>query len=643
VNTRPIVPAEKIDALPLDAAWRAAVGHLQERWQSAPGLPCTVLQTHFGCGELFLALWQAWRETPKPRGTLEVMALCKHPPLRQALPGAQAYNAPAPLVEALHAQWPPLTPNVHSLVFEAGRVRLLLALGEPWQVLPELVARVDAFFLDEEQGAPHTPWHASVYKALARLATPRATVALRGNHSLHHPGLQTAGFEPQAVGSAWQAHFAPRPTQRTQPASRHTRLKRGAEKHAVIVGAGLAGCASAWALARQGWRCTVVDAQATVAMGASGNRAGLFHGVVHGSDGIHARWGRAAALRCAQALREAMDQHAQQQAGAAHPQVLGEMNGLLRLQGSDSDAQAMTALLQAAGLPPDYVQALDASQVSLASGLGEHVVRQAAWFYPQGGWLRPALLCQHWLQTSQALFLGSRHVHALQQEGDEWLLLDAHGQCIAHAPQVVLANAQQAQGLLARAGHAQVWPLLSQRGQVSEVAVANDTFPLRLPLAGSGYCLPVLDDKLLFGATTETDDHDPLLRPTDHQNNLNQLFKLFGGALPESLESIPQATWSGRVGWRCTAVDRLPLVGPVLRTDASAAPTHGLTAPLRHLPRVAGLHVCTAMASRGITWAALAGEVLAGYVSGAAMPVESSLLDAIDPARFAAREQRKAS
>jgi tRNA 5-methylaminomethyl-2-thiouridine biosynthesis bifunctional protein len=49
------------------------------------------------------------------------------------------------------------------------------------------------------------------------------------------------------------------------------------------------------------------------------------------------------------------------------------------------------------------------------------------------------------------------------------------------------------------------------------------------------------------------------------------------------------------------------------------------------------------MASRGITWAALAGEVLAGYVSGAAMPVESSLLDAIDPARFAAREQRKAS
>lgn len=637
MNTRPIVAAEKIDALPLGTAWQAGVKELQTRWQTETLSRCTVLQTQFGCGELFLALWQAWQQTPEPRGTLDVMALCSQPPQRQALPNAQAYDAPAALVQTLHTQWPALTPNLHSLVFEAGRVRLLLALGEPWHVLPELVARVDAFFLSDEPGSLQTPWHASIYKGLARLAVPGATVALRTNGSLHQPGLRGAGFDLQPGDSAWQAHFAPHATQRTLPVGRHANVRQGGDKHAVIVGAGLAGCASAWALARQGWRCTVVDEQATLAMGASGNRAGLFHGVVHGHDGSHARWGRAAALRCTQALQEAMEQYAQQQHGIADAQVLGEMRGLLRLQDSGGDVAQMAALLQSAGLPADYVQALDASQASLASGLGEQALHQAAWFYPRGGWLRPALLCQHWLQTSQAVFLGSRRVVRLRQDGDEWLLLDAQGQCIAHAPQVVLANAQQAPGLLATAGHAQTWPLLSLRGQVSEVDMASSTFPLRVPLAGSGYCLPVVDGKLLFGATNAADDDEPLLRPADHDSNLNQLVKLLGVAIPNLRRTIPATSWTGRVGWRCTAVDRLPLVGPVLKSDETAP----LTAPLRHLPRVAGLHVCTAMASRGITWAALAGEVVASYVSGAAMPVESSLLDAIDPARFAARKQRK--
>ncbi|MFM8899310.1 MAG: FAD-dependent 5-carboxymethylaminomethyl-2-thiouridine(34) oxidoreductase MnmC [Burkholderiales bacterium] len=639
MNTRPIIAAKKIESLPIGAAWGAGVQHLQTRWQSETLSRCTVLQTQFGCGELFLALWQAWRQLPEPRGRLDVIALCSHPPQRQALPAAQAYDAPVALVQALHAQWPPLTPNVHSLVFEAGRVRLLLALGEPWHVLPELVAPIDAFFLGDEAGAPDIPWHASVYKGLARLAVPGATVALRSSNASHHPGLRSAGFELHPRDNAWQAHFAPHPTQRTVPMGRHAPGKRSGEKHAVIVGGGLAGCASAWALARLGWRCTVVDEQATVAMGASGNRAGLFHGVVHGSDGSHARWGRAAALRCTQALQEAIEQYAQQQHGIADAKVLGEMRGLLRLQDSDGDATQMAAVLQAAGLPADYVQAFGAAQASLASGLGEQALQQAAWFYPRGGWLRPALLCQHWLQTSQAVFLGSRRVARLQPDGDEWLLLDAQGQCVAHAPQVVLANAQQASTLLATTGHAQSWPLLSLRGQVSEVPLASSPFPLRLPLAGSGYCLPVVNGKLLFGATNDADDDDPHLRPADHDSNLNQLVKLLGAAMPNLLRTSSEASWTGRVGWRCTAVDRLPLVGPVLKSDASTM----LTAPLRQLPRVTGLHVCTALGSRGITWAALAGEVVASYVSGAAMPVESSLLDAIDPVRFAARETRKAS
>jgi tRNA 5-methylaminomethyl-2-thiouridine biosynthesis bifunctional protein len=53
--------------------------------------------------------------------------------------------------------------------------------------------------------------------------------------------------------------------------------------------------------------------------------------------------------------------------------------------------------------------------------------------------------------------------------------------------------------------------------------------------------------------------------------------------------------------------------------------------------------VFTALGSRGITWSALGAQVLASSITGAPQPLEASLLDAIDPARFVARAVRRSS
>ena len=46
-----------------------------------------------------------------------------------------------------------------------------------------------------------------------------------------------------------------------------------------------------------------------------------------------------------------------------------------------------------------------------------------------------------------------------------------------------------------------------------------------------------------------------------------------------------------------------------------------------------GLYLCTGLGSRGLTSAALAGELLAAWITGAPFPVEAELRDALDPAR----------
>jgi tRNA 5-methylaminomethyl-2-thiouridine biosynthesis bifunctional protein len=55
-----------------------------------------------------------------------------------------------------------------------------------------------------------------------------------------------------------------------------------------------------------------------------------------------------------------------------------------------------------------------------------------------------------------------------------------------------------------------------------------------------------------------------------------------------------------------------------------------------------GLFLFSALGSRGIAWAELGAQVLAAQISGAPVPLEASLVDALDPARFALRAARRA-
>jgi tRNA 5-methylaminomethyl-2-thiouridine biosynthesis bifunctional protein len=111
--------------------------------------------------------------------------------------------------------------------------------------------------------------------------------------------------------------------------------------------------------------------------------------------------------------------------------------------------------------------------------------------------------------------------------------------------------------------------------------------------------------------------------------------------LPQGLE--------GRVGWRATTPDRLPLVGALplpLAALQGAAKAIRLEQP-RLIPRrrspQGGLFILSGLGSRGITWSVLAGRLLAHWVTGSPCPVEADLRDALDPARWLSREATRAN
>lgn len=639
MNTTPIEPASLTyrDGLPYCARYddiyhphAGAFAQARHVFLQGNGLPArwqgrdrfVILETGFGLGNNFLATWQAWRDDPQRSARLVFVSIEAHPLTRDDLARAHAATPVPELAAALQRAWPPLTPNLHLLTFDDDRVHLMLALGDVQAWLPELVARVDAYDLDGYAPARNPRmWDQRVCKALGRLAAPQATLATWSAASALRAHLRTAGFEvKRGAGAGGKrditlGRYAPVHVPRRAAARPDGAASSSAARHAVVVGAGLAGCATAWALAEQGWHCTLLDRQAHIAAEASGNPGGLFHGVVHAQDGVHARFNRAASLMAAQAVRVAIEHHG----------VAGAVDGLLRLDDEEAQARRRDAL----PWPADYVMPLTASEASARAGI---VLARPAWFYPQGGWVDPAGLARAYLERAGAR-VETRldvDVRTLRRGNDRWHVLDARGATVAEAPVVVLANGAMTLPLLGRPD----WPMETLRGQLSLMPATRLPTPMpRLPIAGAGYLLPPLPDgSALFGATSHAEDNAATLREEDHRANLAQLERLLGQAVDADV-----ATLSGRVAWRFSASDRLPVIGAV---PDEAATGSRLDQP-RFVPRVPGLYVHTALGSRGITWSTLGARVIAALIADAPVPLEASLIDAVDPARFVSRRARR--
>ena len=73
------------------------------------------------------------------------------------------------------------------------------------------------------------------------------------------------------------------------------------------------------------------------------------------------------------------------------------------------------------------------------------------------------------------------------------------------------------------------------------------------------------------------------------------------------------------------ARDRLPLIGPLADS------------------RGTGLYGAFAYGSRGLLWAGLGAELLAGMLEGEPWPVERKLAAAVAPGRFALRAARRSA
>ncbi|MBS1138541.1 MAG: bifunctional tRNA (5-methylaminomethyl-2-thiouridine)(34)-methyltransferase MnmD/FAD-dependent, partial [Proteobacteria bacterium] len=525
----------------------------------------------------FLATWEAWRTDAQRCERLHFASVEKHP---FGVDDLARLHARWPELTAVSGQlvraWPPLVPGFHRLHFEDGRLTLTLLLGDVAELLPKLRASADVIYLDgfAPEKNPEM-WSAPIFRQLARLAKPEATLATWTVAGAVRQGLADAAFlvtKRPGFGRKREMLCG------TLPASHTCRTHLGEAARAgkaVVIGAGLAGTHAAERLAARGWQVEVLEQAGGPAQGASGNLAGVLRPLPSIDDNRLARLTRAGFLYALGHLT------ALAQAGHA---PRWQACGVLHLARDPAHAAKQRQAVEALALPPEFVRAVTREE---AMELARWPVDAGGWWFPVGCWVNPPSLCDANLAVhgERVRLRTDIRVSRLEYDGGDWLVLDAAGATIARAPVVILANGAQATDFSQVAG----LPLRAARGQVSHLPAART---------------PPLD------------------------------IVVFQFMLPGYAEGIDPAALDGRVGLRAMLPDRLPMAGELPQLLPAASPG---AAHLRDLRRWSGLYGLLGYGARGLVWAALAAELVASRLNGEPLPLPRDLVDALDPARFLLR------
>lgn len=615
---------------------------LPARWQAwqTPG-SFTIGETGFGTGLNFFCAWDLWRMLRKPGQHLHFVSVEQFPLQTADLEKAcQLRPEFASLGKALLDQYPPLVGGLHRLHFLDDNVTLTLIFADAAVGFAQLDGIVDAWFLDGFAPARNPQmWQPALFDEMARLSHDTTTFATFTSAGVVKRGLRDAGFTVEkhpgfgrkrdmlrgrfvAVKSAINAQP---PAQQPWYCSDYACTPPG---HVAVIGAGLAGCNAAHALARRGWQVTVLEREAHIAQQASGNATGITYTRLSLHDTAQNRWYIGSYLYACRFIR-ALFQSQNIPAG-----IDWDLNGVLQLAFDAEEAEAHQMLRTSTLWPESVVRFLDAPQVSDLLGIATD---HSGLLMKQGGWLNPATLCRCLLNHSAIALHTGFAVSRLERRDERW-----HIPGLASAfDAVVFANTFD----VSRFSVADHLPLRGVRGQVSHVPATAASRSLRHAINYDGYINPARNGIHCVGATFHPRDKDPAERLADHQYNLDQLQSALP-ALTAMLANPDPTCLSGRVGFRCQTPDYLPLVGPLPDAQAFSALygnalKSGSKQPMPPPPLLPGLYILTAFGAKGITGAPLAAEILASYLTGEPQPVDRDVVFALHPARFLLRTLKR--
>jgi len=608
--------------------------NLRERFAALPvGARLVIGETGFGTGLNFLCAWQLFEQHAVAGARLHFVSVEKYPLSLPDLQRALAlWPELKPFAEQLLAQYRAIHQGFQRLILDNGRVVLTLLIGDALEQLPQLDAQVDAWFLDGFAPAKNPDmWTAELFAELARLAAPGSTLSTFTSTGWVRRLLNAAGFKMKrtpGIGHKWEilrGTFLGWPEHALAPAVAKPWFARPApltgERRALVIGAGLAGCATAASLAARGWHVSLLERHDALAQEASGNPQGVLYLKLsaHGtalSQLIVSGFGYT--RRLLEHLQRGVD---------------WDDCGVLQLAFNAKEAERQAQL--AAAFAEDLLHTLDKDQAQSRAGIG---LQWGGLLYPEGGWVHPPALCQ-WQAAHRNIRILTHHdVLDLRRTNGQWQAWDGE-KLLAEAPIAVLAGAAE----IKRFTYSSDLPLKRIRGQITRLPQTATSRSLNTVVCAEGYVAPARLGEHTLGASFDFNNDDLTPTVAEHAGNLKMLEEISHDLVTRlGADTLQPQVLKGRAAFRCTSPDYLPIVGPLADGQAFADAYGALSKDARKTPDTPcpwldGLYVNSGHGSRGLITAPLAGELLAAWLDDEPLPLPRAVAEACHPNRFALR------
>lgn len=390
-------------------------------------------------------------------------------------------------------------------------------------------------------------------------------------------------------------------------------------KQVLIIGAGIAGAATAYELARRGVKVQVLEAANQVATAASGNHQGLLYAKISPHHTVQTEL-LLCGYRYTRYLLETL-----------LPNENGwRSTGILHINHNINEQKRNLALAQQHWHSHLY-RYVNAQQASQLAGINIH---QDGLFWQYGACIHPPTLVNALLEHKNIQVFTKSPILETYHDGKDWHAHTPHG--TFYGSHIVFCTG----------AHYLDTPIVKQfpfqviRGQTNIAHCTHTSALLKIALSGSSYLTPAWQQYHCYGASFIPHDNGHDWRNSDSQHNLQELQKLhFDLATELSITTQP-----GHAAVRCDCHDHLPAVGALGDVEALRQAYAKLAVDknyhLDHIscPYYPNAYVNTAHGSRGLCTAPICAADIAAHICTTPPLLSTRVQQALHPNRLIIRK-----
>ena len=379
---------------------------------------------------------------------------------------------------------------------------------------------------------------------------------------------------------------------------------------AIVIGGGIAGCSTAFALAARGITVTLIERHDKLAQEASGNPVAMLYpklSVKPTKQSALALQGYEFTLN----LLKNLPNHAD------FFDACGQLQ--LAFDAREAARQQQVSL-------QNNVQLLSAAQACEIAGI---TLSLGGLYIPQAGWVRPAALCHALASLPLVTTITATNALKIEKKSNAWQVALEQNK-VLEADLVVICNANDIRQF-PQCNSAKITPV---RGQINFFAQNIFSQNIKTIICSDHSLSPAVAGLHTIGTSYAPNDANPQISDADTRENLNALRKIS----VELYQAIDINSMQGRVAWRSATLDYMPLAGQMLDDAELRANPPRYNANPESLPWLSGLYVNAGHGSKGMITAPLCGELIACLATNNALPMDAKLTSSLNPSRFLLKE-----